>query len=105
MDVASRAIETTGIVDTYRHLLLDETLPISVPRKVRVIILFPEDDDFSETEWLQAASGNPAFDFLKDSEEDIYSENDGKPFYYFNNSVASPYDRNNFINKAGVRSG
>jgi hypothetical protein len=65
--------------------------------------LWDEDDDFSETEWLQAASGNPAFDFLKDSEEDIYSENDGKPFYYFNNSVASPYDRNNFINKAGVR--
>jgi hypothetical protein len=80
MDVASRAIETTGIVDVHRHLLLDQALPIDGPKKVRVIILFPEDDDFDESEWLQAASRNPAFDFLKDSEEDIYSENDGKPF-------------------------
>jgi hypothetical protein len=80
MDVTCRAIETTGIVDVHRHLLLNETLPIEGPKKVRVIILLPEDDDFDETEWLEAASGNPAFDFLKDSEEDIYSENDGKPF-------------------------
>jgi len=80
MDVASRAIETTGIVDAHRHLLLDQALPIDGPKKVRVIILFPENDDFDEPEWLQAASGNPSFDFLKDSEEDIYSENDGKPF-------------------------
>jgi len=44
--------------------------------------LWDEDDDFTETEWLQASSGNPAFDFLKNIEEDIYSENDGKPFNY-----------------------
>ncbi len=50
MDVAAcRAIETTGIVD----------------------------DDFDEPEWLEAASVNPSFGFLNDSEEDIYSENDG----------------------------
>ncbi len=36
MDVALRAIETTGIVDAYHHLLLDETLPINGPKKVRM---------------------------------------------------------------------
>ncbi|CUS03717.2 protein of unknown function [Candidatus Promineifilum breve] len=37
-------------------------------------------DEISKTEWLQAAAGNPAFDFLKDDDEDIYSVDDGKPF-------------------------
>ena len=54
MEIASRAFEMTGTVDTHRHLLLDDALPIKGPRKVRVIILMPE--------------------------EDIYSINDGKPF-------------------------
>lgn len=34
-----------------------------------------------EYEWLKAAMRNPAFDFLKDSEEDIYTLADGKPFH------------------------
>lgn len=80
MDVASRAIETTGTVDADHRLLLDEALPISGPKKVRVIILFPEEIDIDESQWLKAASRNPSFDFLKDPEEDIYSMNDGKPF-------------------------
>ncbi len=41
----------------------------------------PEDSDINETEWLQAAAANPAFDFLKDSVEDIYTLSDGEPFY------------------------
>ncbi|MGD2089541.1 MAG: hypothetical protein PVH61_25425 [Candidatus Aminicenantes bacterium] len=80
MEVSSRAIETTGTVDAHHHLLLDEALPISGPKKVRVIILFLEEDHIDESEWLQAASVNPSFDFLKNPEEDIYSMNDGKPF-------------------------
>ena len=36
--------------------------------------------DLNEIEWLQAAAANPAFDFLKDSEEDIYTFSDGRPF-------------------------
>ena len=80
MDAASRAIETTGTVDAHHRLLLDEALPIRGPKKVRVIILFPEQDDIDESQWFQAASRNPSFDFLKDPEEDIYSMNDGKPF-------------------------
>jgi hypothetical protein len=41
----------------------------------------PEESDINETEWLQAAAANPAFDFLKDPEEDIYTLSDGRPFY------------------------
>ena len=80
MELVSKAIETTGTVDAHRHLLLDEALPINGPKKVRVIILFPGEDDIEESEWLHAASVNPSFDFLNDPEEDIYSINDGKPF-------------------------
>jgi len=38
------------------------------------------DDEISEEEWLYAIAHNPAFDFLKDPAEDIYSVQDGKPF-------------------------
>ena len=50
--------------------------------KVGVLILL--DDDFSEKDeeaiWMSSISNNPAFDFLKDSTEDIYSLKDGEPF-------------------------
>lgn len=50
-------------------------------KKVRVIILLPQADEISEADWLRAAASNPAFDFLKDPRENIYTKNDGKPFY------------------------
>jgi len=77
MEIASRAFEMTGTVDDHRHLVLDDVLPIKGPRKVRVIILMPEEEDIDESEWLQAASKNPAFDFLEDPAEDIYSITEG----------------------------
>lgn len=73
------AIETTATVGAgNRQLLLDEDLPENASAKVRVIVLFSE-DDFEEKQWLQAASKNDVFDFLKDKAEDIYTLNDGKP--------------------------
>ncbi len=81
MEITGRAIETTGEIDSERHLVLDAPLPISGPAKVRVIILIPEESDISEKEWLYAASRNPSFDFLNDPEEDIYTLDDGKPFH------------------------
>ena len=81
MQTATKAIETTGTIDAQHHLVLDETLPITGPTRVRVIILVPEESDINETEWLQAAAANPAFYFLKDPEEDIYTLSDGRPFY------------------------
>ncbi len=72
------AIETTGTIGANRQLLLDEDLPENISAKVRVIVLFDE-DDLSERQWLKAASKNNAFDFLNDEAEDIYTLEDGKP--------------------------
>lgn len=79
VSINTRAIETTGIIDTQRHLVLDEQLPVVGPTRVRVIILL-EETDMNETEWLQAGASNTVFDFLKEPEEDIYTLADGRPF-------------------------
>ncbi len=73
------AIETTGTIEQSGRIVIDETFSVDAPTSVRVIVLFPEAEDLSEGEWLQAASKNEAFDFLKDPEEDIYTLTDGKP--------------------------
>ena len=69
-----------GTIDEQRRLQLDEPLPIVGPSRVRVIILIPEETD-QTSGWLQAGAINPAFDFLKEPEEDIYTLADGKPFH------------------------
>lgn len=73
------AIETTGTINANHELVLDEDLPNNAPSRVRVIVLFDEDADISEKEWMKAASGNEVFNFLKDEAEDIYTLEDGKP--------------------------
>jgi hypothetical protein len=80
MSVNFKAIEVNGTVDRERQLHLDEPLPIDGPSRVRVIVLVPEAEDVDEREWLRSAVANPAFDFLKEPEEDIYSLTDGQPF-------------------------
>ncbi len=75
------AIETTGIVDAQHQLRLDEPLPIAGPSRVKVIILLPEAGDFEESAWTKAAAASPAFEFLKDSAEDLYTRADGRPFH------------------------
>jgi hypothetical protein len=78
----SKVIETAATVDEGGHLRLDEPLPADGPRRVRVVIFVPDDRpaDIPEREWLAAAARNPAFDFLKDPREDVYSASDGQPF-------------------------
>jgi len=78
---AARAIERTGIIDAGHQIVLDEPLPIAQATRVRVIVLFPDDTEIDESEWLRAAATNPAFEFLKDPAEDIYTIEDGKPFH------------------------
>ena len=75
-----KAIEITGKIDSQHKLVLDEPIPVIDPTRVKVFILVPEKSDIDEKEWIKAASTNPAFDFLKDPEEDIYTINDGEPF-------------------------
>ena len=81
MEIAAKAIETTGTIDAQRQLVLDKPLPVVGPTRVRVIILLPEEADIDEMEWLRAAAANPAFDFLKEPEEDIYTLANGRSFY------------------------
>ena len=50
----------------------------------RFSLLFDQDRDkggeITEEEWLKAAASSPAFDFLDDPEEDVYTAEDGEPF-------------------------
>lgn len=80
METTMTAIEITGRIDEHRQLQLDSLLPISGPMRVRVIVLYPSEDEWDEGEWLRAAARNPAFDFLNETEEDIYSLHDGEVF-------------------------
>lgn len=74
------AIEASGIVDAQHQLRLDKPLPLPEQSRVRVIVLLPE-TEINETEWLKSTAANPAFDFLKDEAEEIYTRADGKPFH------------------------
>jgi hypothetical protein len=78
----SKVIETSATVDEGGHLHLDEPMPADGPRRVRVVIFVLDDEpaDIPEREWLAAAARNPAFDFLEDPREDVYSASDGQPF-------------------------
>jgi hypothetical protein len=82
MGVAKKTLEVTGTIDAQRRLILDEPLPVRVPTRVRVTITLLEEADIKAKEWLLAADANPAFDFQKDPEEDVYTLADGKPFHY-----------------------
>jgi hypothetical protein len=73
-----RAIETTGILNTQGQIQLDHPIPQEKARFVRVILLIPEDELNAKT-WLDAVANNPSFAFLHNSEEDIYTLEDGQP--------------------------
>jgi len=76
-----RAIEINSRTD--RSGLLRFNYPLhKADSNVRVLILLDESEDGDEDEaglLLKAAAGNPAFDFLKDPAEDIYSLTSGEP--------------------------
>ena len=75
-----KAIERTATLKDKNQLILDKPVHLQTNGKVKLIILFPEESEIDETEWLSAAMKNPAFDFLKDPKEDIYTDADGFPF-------------------------
>lgn len=72
-----RAIETTATVQKSGLLKLANPIKANVNDKVKVIVLY--EDEENEQEWLLAIANNPAFDFLKNKGEDIYTLKDGKP--------------------------
>lgn len=76
-----KAIEISTKTDKYGHLKINYPLN-NRDSNVRIIILVDENsDDVNEEElWMRTISTNPAFDFLKDARENIYSLTDGEPF-------------------------
>lgn len=74
-----RAIEINANTDQSGHLKIDYVLN-RANRNVRVLILL-EDDTYQQEEenlWMNAISNNPAFDYLNDPAEDVYSLKDGE---------------------------
>ncbi len=95
-----KPVGTTGRVDEEGWLHLNKPLTTVTPGEYQVLLLSAQgmtskeiadrlqpvfdlllrllsDDSTDEREWLRAATRNPAFDFLKDSVEDIYTPADG----------------------------
>ncbi len=82
-----QAIETTGIINNNNILKIKHKINNQFLNKsVRILILFNEElesiDEIDENLWLKSISQNSAFNFLNDSEEDIYSLTDGSPLEY-----------------------
>ncbi len=49
--------------------------------KVRILILYDDKNESDDERlWLTAITKNPAFDFLNDPAEDIYTIKTGEPF-------------------------
>jgi hypothetical protein len=50
-------------------------------RRVRILIMVDDHKKSTDEEalWMQSIASNPAFDFLHDSLEDVYSITDGEP--------------------------
>ena len=50
-------------------------------RKVKILIMVDDNKKTSDEDalWMQSIASNPAFDFLNDPAEDIYSITDGEP--------------------------
>ena len=75
-----KAIEINTRTDKQGHLKLNYQLN-KKDRKVRVIILIDEQSNDIDEEkiWIKNIQSNPAFDFLKEPCENIYSLTDGEP--------------------------
>ena len=72
-----KAIEITGSINEQGSVELDQPLTATKSTRFRGILLFPDLDEAQE--WSLPALKTSAIDFLGDSEEDIYTLEDGKP--------------------------
>ncbi len=75
-----KALETTATIDDHHILVLDEPIPDIGSTRVRIIVLLSDEDQEGERDWLKASANNPAFSFLHEPEEDIYTASDGIAF-------------------------
>jgi len=74
-----RAIEINSKTDHSGHIKFDYQLGRS-DQNVRILILLEEDNYQLEEEklWIDSLSNNPAFNFLREPEENVYSLKDGE---------------------------
>ena len=76
-----KAIEIKSGTDKSGRLRIDYKLGES-ESNVRILILMEEDTpENEEALWMQSIAKNPAFDFLEELSEDLYSSKDGEPFH------------------------
>ena len=74
------AYKTHLVIADPNHTVLSG-LPFKIGQRVQVVLLGESDQTIGndnalhivEKEWLHAAASNPAFQFLVDAEEDVYS--------------------------------
>lgn len=71
------SVETLAQIDHNGQIHLESPLHIR-DKRVKIVLYFLEDDDIGEEEWLHT-SRSPAFDYLYDPADDIYTLEDGKP--------------------------
>ena len=63
----------------YRNGTLNPLDPVDLPEDTRVVVaLLDHGDDLSADAIAELAGKNPAFDFLNEPGEDIYSASDGE---------------------------
>ena len=68
--------EENGILGALKELDAGHGIPL-----VDVLQHIMSRANTDEREWLRAAALNPAFDFLAEPGEDIYTVQDGRPFH------------------------
>lgn len=75
-----QALESDGQIDENGYLRLNSSLPVK-DKRVKVIVLIPNEEEIFDSQWLKATKGNEVFNFLDDPAEDIYSMSDGEDFH------------------------
>jgi hypothetical protein len=74
-----KAIEIESKTDSKGFLKVSYPLN-QKEKKVKVIIMFDDtQDEDEEMLWMKTVSKNPAFDFLNDEVENVYSFEHGEP--------------------------
>ena len=81
-----KAIESKGTINEKGKLEVEQLFE-EHGKKVKVLVLIEEESEYQYgeqdgSEYQSMVKENPAFDFLKEEEEDLYSLEDGKPFKY-----------------------
>jgi len=76
--------ETINIVgdlsDDGKTIILEQPVK-GIPAGRVHLVLIQDDEEISDQEWVSSLSKSNLYDDLKHPDEDIYSINDGKPYY------------------------